>query len=109
SLQVFDDAIPRINSVLNMKSLQWGADATTLFAGGQFSSDLFTFSVDPTGLTQTHDFPSGLSGPRIHFNPATSLLYTDGGRAIDPVTGLPAGLFQSSGLMVPDSSLNAAF
>ena len=109
SLQVFDDATPRTNSVLNMNSLQWGADATMLFAGGQLSPDLFTFSVDPTGLTQTHDFPSGISGARMHFSAATSLLYTDAGRAIDPLTGLPAGLFQASGLMVPDSSLNAAF
>src|SRR6185437_13555959 len=58
-----------------------------------------------------HEFGSGITGRRIHFANGNGLLYTDGGRAIDPVTGLPAGLFQvpASALMVPDSNLNAAF
>lgn len=108
---IFDDATPRTGGAANLNSIQWGRTASALFASRQFSSDLFTYSADATGLTQTNDFGSGITGRRIHFANGNGLLYTDGGRAIDPVTGLPAGLFQvpASALMVPDSNLNAAF
>jgi hypothetical protein len=108
---VFDDATPRTGTASNLNSIQWGPAATALLASGTFTSDLFTYSVDATGLTQTHDFASGVTGRRIHFDSGTGLVYTDGGRAIDPATGFPTGLFQTStsGLMVPDSTLNEAF
>ena len=118
-ITVFDDATPRPTSFAtfssSLGSLQWSPDATQLFAGG---SDLFELAVSPSGVTQNKTF-SGLfgSGRRIHFDSATAAIYSDGGRIADPVTGSLLGTLTpavrplgfSSPLMVPDSTLNAAF
>jgi hypothetical protein len=111
-ITVFDDATPRPtkDSFGGLNQLQWGSDASTLFATGEFGSDLFTLSVSSTGVVQKNDFANALgSSARFHFDAGTKLIYSDGGRAVDPSTGLPVGNFNISGLMVPDSTLNKAF
>jgi hypothetical protein len=118
-ISVFDDAVPRPTSlatfVSNLASLQWSPDATQLFAGG---ADLVTLAVSPSGVTQNKSFTQVFgSGRRIHFDSATAAIYSDGGRIADPVTGSLLGTLTPPGvqpgfrspLMVPDSTLNAAF
>lgn len=109
TITVFDDATPRSATVNGSASLQWGADATTLFSPNSFG-DLLALSADPAGLTITQDFPDAIgSFGKIHFDPGTKLIYSDDGHVVDPVSGSPVAVFQASGLMVPDSSLNVAF
>jgi len=45
----------------------------------------------------------------MHFDPGTKLVYSDSGHVVDPATGSAVGSFNTSGLMVPDSTLNMAF
>jgi hypothetical protein len=108
-ITVFDDATPRINVATNGNSIQWGTSASSLFSSQTFGNDLLSFFVDVTGPIQIHDFPSFLTGRRIHFNATTGLIYGDNGAVLDPATGLPVATFKSSGLMVVDSQLNAAY
>jgi hypothetical protein len=108
-ITVFDDATPRAATGNGSASLQWGADATTVFSPNSFG-DLLTFSASPAGLAVNQDFPDAIgSFGRIHFDPGTKLIYSNDGHVVDPVSGLPVAVFQASGLMVPDSTLNTAF
>jgi len=121
-ITIFDDATPRPTIAKGFgpgggggvlyDSLQWGADASTLLAANNEDSgdDFYTLTVDPSGVTLKQDFPSTLGGARrIHFDRASDLVYADDGFVVDPATGLHAGIFKATGLMVPDSSLNTAF
>jgi hypothetical protein len=108
-LTVFDDATPRANVFTNAGPFQWGTDASTLFSVGSFSDDLLSLLVDANGITLNHDFPSFLTGRRLHFDATTGRIYGDNGAVLDPATGLPVATFKSSGLMVVDSQLNAAY
>jgi len=119
-LIIFDDATARTNiaSADNgfdlFDSLQWGADATSLYASNTETSsyDLYKLSVDSSGVTLDNDYPGSFTGggTRIHYDPGTGLIYADDGIVIDPLTGNPAGAFPPSfGIMLPDSSINAAF
>jgi hypothetical protein len=106
---IFDDTTQRPNTVATGNSIQWGADTSTLFSSHFAGSDLLSFAVTGSGLTESHDFPSILSGHRIHFDSVTSRIYADGGAVVDPATGLPIASFQASGLLVVDPNLNAAY
>lgn len=116
-ITIFDDATPRPTSAPGVfdlyDSIQWGPDATTMSAanGDDTGFNFYTLSVNASGITKTHDFPStfGSFGNQLHFDRGTKLVYSNDGHALDPVTGLQAGIFQASGTMVPDSSLNTAF
>jgi hypothetical protein len=108
-ITIFDDATPRINFATNGNSLQWGASASSLFSSQTFGSDLLSFFVDVTGAIQIHDFTSFLTGRRIHFDPATGRVYSDGGAVVDSATGVAVATLQASGLMVVDSQQNAAY
>ena len=51
-------------------------------------------------------------GGSIHFDRGTGLVYSDDGfHAVNPSTGLPAGIYEVGGgwPMVPDSTLNTVF
>jgi len=93
-------------------SLQWGSDATTLFAANNESSgfDFYTLAVTAAGVSLVHDAPGALGsfGSRIHFDRVTGLTYSDGGRVVDG-SGVLQGTFAASGTMVPDAALNRAF
>jgi len=108
-ITIFDDATPRTNFAINGNSTQWGSDTSALFSSSAFTSDLFSLFVDATGATLIHDFPSFLSGRRIHFDPGTSRILADGGAVLDAATGSPVATLQASGLMVVDSSSNAVY
>jgi hypothetical protein len=117
---IYDDATPRptaapgFGPTLHLfDSLQWGADATALYAANNENSglDFYTLSVNSTGIVFDNDYFEEFTqfGIRIHFDPSTKLVYSDDGLVVDPATGLQIGSFNASGLMVPDSALNAAF
>ena len=116
-IMVFDDAAPRPTNAPGgfslYDSIQWGADATTLFAANTESTgfDFYTLSVNSGGVTQNRDFQSvfGSFANRIHFDTGTKLIYAEEGHVINPATGLPTGNFNASGPMVMDSTLNTAF
>jgi hypothetical protein len=114
---IYDDATPRPTRAseyyYTFDSLQWGSDDTALYASDNEDSgfDFYTLTVNSGGVTldqdYVYDFPGYYS--RIHYDAGTQLVYGDDGNVVVPSTGLPAGVFQASGLMVPDSKLNAAF
>ncbi len=125
-ISIFDDAAMRPTIAAGVgsggsalyDSLQWGSDATTLYAVNDESTafDFYALSVNSTGVTLTSDYPNGLPGfrDRIHFDAGTKLIYSDTGYVVNPATGAPVGTFLLTGLvppftMVADSNLNAGF
>jgi hypothetical protein len=114
---VYDASTPRPNTASEyyyfFDTLQWGSDDSALYSSDNTDSgfDFYTLTVNSQGVTFDHDYFGDLPGyfSRIHYDPGTQLVYGDDGNVLVPSTGAPAGLFQASGLMVPDSTLNAAF
>jgi hypothetical protein len=94
-------------------SIQWGKDATAIYAANSSTTgfDFYTLTVTSSGVVLNQDYPSVFWNPgRIHFDRGSGLVYSDDGfHAIDPATGLPAGIFEAGGPMTPDSTLNAVF
>jgi hypothetical protein len=116
-ITIFDDATARATTAKGgaslYDSLQWGADATALFAANSESTgfDFYTLSVTSSGVALSHDSSSVFSSfsNRIHFDSGTKLVYANDGHIVNPTTGTSVGTFNTSGLMVPDSNLNKAF
>lgn len=121
-LAIFDDSTERPTlapGVFNsFDTVQWGADASTLFAANSSSTafDFYTLAVNAAGVTVSHDFPNVFTSPvkRIHFEPSKNLVYADNGQIIDPATGTVTGrfitpLFFESALMVTDVAANRAY
>ena len=75
--------------------------------------DFYTLAVNASGVTLTNDYQGVFWNPGgIHYDRSRGLVYSDDGfHAIDPSTGLPAGIFEVGGgwPMVPDSTLNHVF
>ena len=121
-LAIFDDSTERATQAAGFNffdTVQWGTDASTLFAATNSTSsfDFFTLAVTPAGVTLSHDFPGTFtsSAKRIHFEPSKNLVYADNGQIINPVTGTVTGSFITSSfffnstLMVPDAAANRAY
>ncbi len=120
-ITIFDDSTPRPISAPgwspagnSFDSIQWGSDTTELYsADSEGALDFYTLTVSSSGVVLDDDYHGVLWNPgRIHYDGGTGLVYSDDGyHAVNPATGLPAGLFESGGgwPMVPDSSLNTAF
>jgi hypothetical protein len=124
-ITIFDDATARPTSAQDASSrfgaLQWGADATALYAGNDgYGYHFYTLSVDGAGVALGNDYANTFTGSgatRIHLDAGTGLVYADDGRVVDPASGMVAGSFNhqlaayygSSTSMVPDSSLGSAF
>ena len=114
---VFDDATPRTATAAGgsnlFGSIQWGADATALYASNDESTgfDFYTLSVNSGGVALGQDFQYVFRGfsDKIHFDAGTNLIYAEEGHVISPSTGLPVGNFNAVGPMVVDSNLNTAF
>lgn len=119
-LVIFDDATPRPArapgaSTLNggsYDSIQWGSDASTLYAANNQSSsfDLYVLRVNSNGVSPLRKFAQ-ITSPytRITFDRGNGLIYEDNGYVVSPVTGLPVGRFLAGGKIVPDSGLNRIF
>jgi hypothetical protein len=116
---IFDDTAPRsatipgFGSTTNLfDSLQWGSDATSLFAANLETTgdDFYTIAVTPGGASLTADYPDLVKNARIHFDSVTKLVYADNGQVVNPATGTNAASFvNAASSMVPDSTLNLAF
>jgi hypothetical protein len=118
---IFDDSTARpttspgwSGSTNLYDSLQWGSDATELYAANYEDTqwDFYALAVSSAGVVQTHDYQNTFSkfDFEIHFDPGTKLIYSDEGHVVDPLTGNPVGLFSvGNGVLVPDSTLNRAF
>jgi hypothetical protein len=121
-ITIFDDATPRPVSAPgwgpsdhSYDSLQWGADATELYAADSATTgyDFYTLTVSSAGVVLNQDY-SGVfwNQGRIHFDSGTGLVYSDDGfHAVNPSTGLPSGIFEVGGgwPMAPDSTINTVF
>jgi hypothetical protein len=124
-LVIFDDTLPRparVPGVLGtgniFSSIQWGSDATQIFAADMFDETFpfFVISVIPNGAILEHNFGNRFEsfGPRIHYDGGTNVIYSDTGPAVF-TNSFPAGTFHSflptsfPAAMTPDSKLGAAF
>lgn len=116
---IYDDATPRAKRAPGFggtgnlfDTLQWGADAGTLFAANNESTgfDFYRLSVAADGVSIALDAAGAASGfgARIHFDRTTGLVYSDGGRVVDG-DGVLQGTFGASGAMAPDAALNRAY
>ena len=121
-ITVFDDATPRAQSVAgwgptdhSFDSLQWGSDATELYAANSETTafDFYRLDVSSSGVVLNQDYPRVFWNPptRLHFDRGTGFVYSDGFHAIDPSTGLPSGIYDVGGgwPMAPDSAINTMF
>jgi hypothetical protein len=122
-ITIFDDSTPRPTSTPEdgypgggvFASIRWGADATVLYAANSETSgnDFYTLTVSSSGVVLSQDYREVFWNPgRIHYDRGTGLVYSDDGyHAVNPSTGLPAGLFEVGGgwPMAPDSTLNTVF
>ena len=116
---IFDNATQRpvvLQSSTGTDSfkLAWGKDATRLYAHSdpEFQSQTFSvLAVDSTGVSAKVASVSSLGnlGLRPHYDAGTNLVYSDDGRITNPTDATAAGVLESRGLMVPDSTLNRAF
>jgi hypothetical protein len=117
-ITIFDDSTPRPTSVPGWSqggntydSLQWGNDATALYASG--GGEFFTLDVNASGVLLNQGYPAVFWNPGgIHYDRGAGLIFSDDGfHAVDPSTGLPAGIFEVGGgwPMAPDSALNTVF
>ncbi|HKS80571.1 MAG TPA: hypothetical protein VJR23_03625 [Candidatus Acidoferrales bacterium] len=117
---IYDDGTPRPTTAPGFgpttniyDTLQWGSDATSLYAANNEDSglDFYALSVNATGVALENDYYGEFTqfGIRIHYDPGTNLVYSDDGLVVSPSTGAVVGSFNASGLMVPDSSIQSAF
>ena len=116
-LAIFDNAVQRPSGLKfssnDTYKLAWGKDATRLFAHSDpvFQPQVISvLSIDSTGIASASS-ASGLTniGLRPHYDSGTDLVYSDGGRITNPADDTAAGVLESHGPMVPDSTLNRAF
>src|SRR5208337_4473771 len=115
-MAIYDDAIerPEIADTLGplYDSFQWGPDTAIYAINNEVSSfDLYVLTVNSNGVSLTTDYQDEFSTfyVRMHYDSGTGFVYTDDGHVINPANGQQVGVFQASGLMVPDSSLNSGF
>jgi hypothetical protein len=115
-MAIFDDATMR-STVANSSgdlfdSLQWGSDTAIYAINNEISNfDFYSLTVNSNGVTRNKDYQNEFSSFYVgmHYDRGTGRVYTDDGYVINPANGQRVGVFQASGYMVPDSSLNRAF
>lgn len=93
-------------------SLQWGGNASTLYAADQQQpQDFLVLGVGASGpvLNQHFGLPLGSGFDNIHYDAGTGLVYSDGGEVMQPSSGTGVGSYGASGMVVPDSTLGRVF
>jgi len=121
-IAIYDDGVQRPTATQgwgptsdSYDSIVWGEEATAIYAANSSTTgfDFYTLTVNASGVVLDQDYPSVFWNPgRIHFDRGSGLVYSDDGfHAVNPSTGLPAGIFEVGGgwPMAPDSSLNSVF
>ncbi|MHB1957785.1 MAG: hypothetical protein ACYCO5_02005 [Acidobacteriaceae bacterium] len=135
---IYDDAQARPTSTLGSGSqligstnlllgsigaIRWKADGSTIYARGPVNSGeyLYILSVTSGGVQATNGYSSdfGIYGSGLHYLATTGYLYSNGGQAVDPNTGITVGRFPLNAVgggltygidvMVPDGSLGIAY
>jgi hypothetical protein len=111
-ITIFDNNVARSVQALDTfangaeyGSAHWGLNAGTLYAE---IPDLYPLKVNSKGVTQVGDHYELNQSP-MHFDPGTGYLYFDDGSVINPATWEQVGVYGSSGMAIPDSSLNLVF
>jgi hypothetical protein len=116
---IYDGSTPRADELMEdlppyfgdpSSSVQWNGTDSTLYAIDQYQ-DFMVFSVTSAGVTVNRSYNNFFSAyfPRIHFDSGTGLIYTDAGQVVQPSNATIVGNFGSSGIAVPDSTLNRVF
>lgn len=121
-IMIFDDATPRTNALAGFSAssncydiLQWGADATALFAGNTDTTgdNFYTLIVDVNGVTLGHNFPGLLFGGGFSFGSGTGLVYFANANIFSPALAklLPIHFVQGTGsaINVVDSANNSIY
>ena len=118
---IFDNAVQRGTALLdtqdslhNFTSLQWGSDASTLYAADGFAAqgEYAAVNVDANGPALQTDLSGVLiaGGHDIHLVPSTGKIYVGNGQVLDPSSGQTVG---SCGAgwngMVPDPARGLGF
>lgn len=118
---IYDDSTPRPTSAPGWDSssdlydsIQWGHDATELYAANsEGGGDFYSLSVNSSGVVLDQDYPAVFwNQGKIHYDTTNGLIYSDDGfHIINPATGLPVGILEVGGgwPMAPDSALNTVF
>lgn len=71
---------------------------------------LYTIAVNSSGATFLNTYPNfNEAGAEIHSDFGTGLVYSDGGKIADPVSGAIVGSLNASGLVAPDATLHRVF
>ncbi len=117
-LLVLDDGTARPAAVPSnfFNSVQWGDDATRLFAANNASTgfDFFVLSAGANGVSLVADVPSVMFGfgSRIHYDPVVQRVYGDLGETVD-LQGASLPTFVGAPLfncvMAPDGAHGKAF
>jgi hypothetical protein len=113
-ITIFDNATARPTEAPDVtpawnyyfKNLQWGSDDSTLYSG---DSNFYALNVTASGVTPNSRYFGLLNDSNLKFDSGTGYLYNNAGQVIDPSNGTIVGTYPSSGLLVPDSSLNTVF
>jgi hypothetical protein len=116
---IYDGSTPRPDELIEdlppyfgdpSSSVQWNGSGSTLYAIDQYQ-DFMVLDVTSAGVTVNKFYNNFFStdSPRIHYDAGTGLIYTDGSQVIQPSNATIIGNFGSSGIAVPDSSLNLVF
>ncbi len=112
-LAIYDSGVPRPQTVTdNAASVAWSLDGLSLFTqnGPEVSpQDLDKAGVLSSGVSLLQNVYGLNLGARIHFDPVTSLLYSDSGRVSSTTDLSLVATFPASGLMIPDAALGIAF
>ncbi len=121
SVMIYDDATPRPAVISNtspggMVSVEWGADASTLYGSGGLNGlgGLNVMAVNSAGVSLTKTDPYPVSGfymanLNFQFDPSTGYIYGDGGGVMNPATGDLVGVFDGGTLCAVDSAQGLVF
>ena len=111
-MAIYDSGIARPQTLGydmgEIASSAWTADLSTLFSQGD-ADDLYKVSASAAGVSLVKRIFSSDIGGRVHYDPATDLIYSDSGRVSSPGDLSLVATFPASGLMIPDSQLGIAF
>ncbi len=133
-LTIFDNNVPRPGVAPEgsypadyvFGSLQWGSDGSNLYAADNedTAASLYQLAVNSSGASVSQVAPDAVDNgslannpdttgfnffTSIHFDAGTGYLYDDDGVVINPATATQVGVFDSNGLVAPDSSMNRVF
>jgi hypothetical protein len=122
---IYDDSVLRPNYVNGWgggpappalyDTLAWGSSDLLLTGACNVGclntpiSPFYIFQISPSGAAFVAANPQSFSEGDIHSDFGTGFIYSDDGNVADPNTQAIVGVYNASGLVAPDSSLNRVF